>query len=132
MSVNISFRPLGWPDLQQFISKEKNKRTRDVDRDVLFMNLTLYTAQTVEGFYLDETLVGFARWDSNTRHLSNLYVSAEARGQCIASRFIDARRILSLCVLPSNHLAKKLYSRLGFGLSSCPVPSREFMSRALQ
>jgi ribosomal protein S18 acetylase RimI-like enzyme len=131
MSLPLTFSPLSWDDLKLFLKKESGKISQDVDRDVRYMNFTLYCEETVEGFYLGEELVGFARWDKKVGHLSNLYVMVDARGRGIARRFINARPIRTLYVMPHNHLAKKLYSELGFILSSCAVPTREFMMRQL-
>ena len=131
MSNQIQFKPLSWILLSRFLACEKAKRSQDVDRDVLFMNVTLYTASVVEGFYLDDVLVGFGRWNSLTRHLDNVYVTENARGHGIASKFITERAIRTLYVIPHNHEAKKLYTRLGFKSSPCAVPTREFMTRAM-
>jgi len=132
MSNDVQFRLLSWDDLRAFLTSEERKINRDVDRDVRLMNYVLYCEQTVEGFYLNDKLVGFARWDRRSNHLSNIYVAQEARGNGIAKRFINERKIKSLYVMPHNDIAKRLYSALGFIKSSCTVPTREFMIRPLQ
>lgn len=131
MSNDIQFKLLSWDDLRAFLLTEDRKINRDVDRDVRIMNYSLFCEQVVEGFYLNEQLVGFARWDKNNHHLSNIYVAAEARGRGIARLFIQAREILSLYVMPHNDVAKRLYGSLGFLASPCAVPTREFMRRNL-
>lgn len=130
MSHVIDFRPLTWDALKSFLSKERTKVNRDVDHDVRFVNFIMFSEQTVEGLFLNGKLVGFARWDKANGHLSNLYVMQEHRGHGIARKFIKERPIKTLYVMSQNHLAKKLYSSLGFVLSPCAVRSREFMSRA--
>jgi ribosomal protein S18 acetylase RimI-like enzyme len=129
MSNDIQFKLLSWDDLRYFLAKEDRKINRDVDREVRFMNYMLFCEQVVEGLYLDGQLVGFARWDRRNNHLSNLYVTQEARGMGIAKKFINERMIKSLYVMPHNDMAKQLYAKLGFILSKCAVPTREFMFR---
>lgn len=125
------FQPVSWDDLRAFLLMEQRKINRDVDHDVRLINFSLYCEQTVEGFYLDGRLVGFARWERRSGHLSNIYVTPTARGLGMAKEFIQLRRIKSLYVMPHNDLAKKLYTSLGFVISKCAVPTREFMTRLL-
>ncbi len=125
----IEFRHIAWDELQAFLARERSLINRDVDQDVRFMNYVMYAEQRVEGLCLDGELVGFARWDIRTRHLSNLYVTPSARGHGVGRKFIQDRQIDSLYVMPHNHEAKKLYSRLGFHQIACAVPSREYMIR---
>ena len=129
MSNDVQFKLLSWDDLRAFLFQEDRKINRDVDRDVRLLNYVLFCEQTVEGFYLDGKLVGFARWDRRNGHLSNIYVTQEARGKGLAKKFINEREIRSLYVMPHNDGAKRLYASLGFIKTSCTVPTREFMVR---
>jgi ribosomal protein S18 acetylase RimI-like enzyme len=130
MSPEIEFKRLSWDDLRKFLASEASQISRDVDQEVrTTMSFSLYCDQTVEGFYLNGDLVGFARWDKRDGNLSNIYVSPKARGRGIARRFIEERPLRTLYVMPHNHLAKKLYASLGFIASPCAVPTREFMTR---
>jgi len=111
------------------LHKEACKINRDVDQDVRYMNYSMFCQEAVEGFYVDDELVGFARWHRITYHLSNIYVSEQARGMGLARRFINERQLRTLYVIPHNHLAKRLYASLGFVQAHCSVPTREFMTR---
>lgn len=129
MENTILFQRISWDDLQRYLHREACKINRDVDQDVRLLNYAMFSEQTVEGIYFDGTLVGFARWDRRNNHLSNLYVSPEYRGHGIAREFIQSRNVSSLYVMPHNHDAKRLYTKLGFMRCYCNAPNREFMIR---
>ncbi|QVD49380.1 hypothetical protein LUCX_310 [Xanthomonas phage vB_XciM_LucasX] len=129
MLPRIDFRLLGWDELKQFLFTESCKNNKDIDQDVRVMSYLLYTQQTTEGLYLNDTLVGFARWQMKNGHLSNLYIMPEARGHGIARKYLMERPFRSLYVIPHNDPAKRLYAACGFVKALCSVPTREFMVR---
>lgn len=129
MEDRIHFALLAWDDLRAFLEQERRKINRDVDQDVRYMTYSLFCQERVEGLYLNDELVGFARWNVNNGHLSNLYVVPSARGHGIGRTFLDQRPIKILYVIPHNHEAKRFYTSVGFTLSPTGVPQRQVMTR---
>lgn len=126
---HVEFRPIDWMEISGFLAREGLKPNRDIDSDVRYLPFTLFAEQFVEGLYLDGVLVGFARWDIRTKHLSNLYVMQEARGKGLARKYMTERGFKSLYVMPGNEVAKRLYTSLGFEQRPSAFASREYMVR---
>lgn len=118
-AVGCQFKAVSWDELRFFLHRQRCLQEQDVDTEVRHMTLSMYCEQCVEGIYLNKELVGFARWDRCSGHLSNLYVRPSARGQGLAHQFLEERPIRTLFVMPHNDKAKRLYVSAGFS----PVPS---------
>lgn len=129
MSSKLLFRRITWDELRYYLHLESIKRNQDVDQDVRKMTFSLFAEQTVEGFFFENQLVGFARWDKRNGHLSNLYVSPEFRGTGISSAFLNERPLKTLYVIPHNDKAIAFYTRHGF-VKQDTYPTRDFMVRS--
>lgn len=123
-------KPISWETLHHFLMGEYEKRevTQDVDNDVRFVTPSMAQEQTLEGIYHEGELVGFARWDPEVGHLSNLYLTPSARGVGLARRYLNARPLRSLYVMPENPAAIQLYTSVGFTVVG-QIPTRLLMRR---
>lgn len=131
MSPRVSFKSIEWWDLVQFLLDQGYLARYDLDHSARHITPHLYVISNVEGLYLDDDLVGFARWDPTVGHLSSIYVTPAARGYGVAAQFIQQRPLRSLCVMPENTAAQALYIRLGFRMTDRVMSERRYMVRDL-
>ena len=129
--AQIEFRYIPWKELSVFLDEQTALARHDLDHMARWIQPEMYIHSRVEGFYLNNALVGFARWDARQEHLCSIYVTPAARGYGITSKFLRERPLRSLQVMPENHAAIALYERHGFQIRPANIPSRYLMVRDL-
>ena len=121
------YRPISWEDLSPFLCRNLVDNT-DVDKDVLRLHRSMVYNLKVEGIYLFDELVGYARYDANRLHLGQIFIAPTYRGLGLATQYIQHHNLQTLYVMPGNAAAINLYTSLGFKVVG-ELTTRLFMSR---